>query len=247
MLLFDLLNESEETKEQVSSTIDYLQKKKKILFLTTSNRWEGDKKDIPKSTLLAKEIQKEIGKNKVTLVETPKLNIYPCEGNVSSATAGNNCGVKEALIKNKIQNPSNYLRCWASINHKDDELWKVTKPLFESDTVVFFVSVRWGQTNMFYQKLIERLTWIENRHSSLGESNIVKNIDAGIILIGHNWNGKQILSTQKNVLDFYGFKVRNELCWNWQWTNNPKDETLDGYKKDIEKFEKDFNIDVPSE
>jgi multimeric flavodoxin WrbA len=53
------------------------------------------------------------------------------------------------------------------MNHKDDELWKISKPLFEADVVIFFSSIRWGQTNSYYQKIIERLTWLENRHSTL--------------------------------------------------------------------------------
>ena len=78
--------------------------------------------------------------------------------------------------------------------------------------VVFFTSVRRGQTNSIYQKLIERLTRIENRHSTLGEENIVKNIEAGIIAIGHNWNNEQVVQTQKEVLQFFGFQVPKKLC-----------------------------------
>jgi hypothetical protein len=38
------------------------------------------------------------------------------------------------------------------------------------------------QANMYYQNLIERLNWIENRHTTLGESNIVKDIETGFHL-----------------------------------------------------------------
>jgi hypothetical protein len=107
------------------------------------------------------------------------------------------------LLKDKDKNPSGFHRCWASINNKDDELWKISKPLFESDVVIFFGSVRWGQTNSFYQKLIERLTWIENRRTTLGEGNIVEKIDAGIILLGQNWNGRRVLNDQKEVFKFF--------------------------------------------
>jgi len=37
--------------EQLEKLIEYLSVKKKVLFLTTSNRWDGSK-EIPKSTLL---------------------------------------------------------------------------------------------------------------------------------------------------------------------------------------------------
>jgi multimeric flavodoxin WrbA len=220
-------------------TIDYLRTKNKVLLLTTSNRWSGHKDDIAKSTQLAFKIQELLGKEKVTLIDTTKLNIFPCEGNVSSKW-GNHCGTKDASLKDKEKNPTGDHRCWASINNKSDELWKISKELFESDVVLFFASVRWGQANGFYQKLIERLTWIENRHSTLGESNIVKDIDSGFIATGQNWNGKDVTQTQKEVLQFFGFKTPNELFWNWQFTDNALDETKSSYKKAIPVFDKTF-------
>lgn len=121
-------------------------------------------------------------------------------------------------------------------------MWKISKELFESDVVLFFGSVRWGQMNAYYQKLIERLSWIENRHSTLNEENIVKNIEAGIIITGQNWNGEDVLKTQKDVLKFYGFKVPEYLSFNWQYTQDSKDETNKSYKDAIKKFLKYFKI-----
>ncbi len=63
-------------------TIKHLREKKKILFITTSNRREGAH-EIPKSTQLAHHIAKEVGENKVTFVDISQMKIYPCEGNVS--------------------------------------------------------------------------------------------------------------------------------------------------------------------
>lgn len=225
-------------------TIEYLKSKNKVLLLTTSNRWVEHKKDVPKSTQLAIKIQDLLGKEKVTLIEIPKLNIFPCEGNVSGNKehGGNNCGVKDSVLKDKEKNPSGNHRCWCSINNKTDELWKVSKELFESDTVIFFSSIRWGQANSYYQKLIERLTWIENRHSTLGESNIVKNIDSGFIATGQNWNGKHVVEIQKNVLNFYGFKTPKELFWNWQYTDNNLDESKKSYNAAPNVFKETFEI-----
>lgn len=226
---------SSEFKNNIQKTISFLENKKKVLFLTTSNRYEKNVDDIPKSTQIAYYIQEMVGMKKIEIVEVPKLNIYNCEGNVSSVN-GNGCGKKEALLEDKAKNPSGFHRCWCSLNHKDDELWKISRPLFESDCVVFFGSVRWGQTNAIYQKLIERLCWIENRHTTLRESNIVEKISAGIILTGQNWNGENVIETQKQVLKFYGFDVQNDICWNWQYTNNANDETKDSYKRAIKEF-----------
>jgi len=220
---------------------EYLKTKNNILFLTTSNRWEGHKDDKPKSTLLAYHLRNELPDKNIKLIEVPLLTIHCCEGNVSSRF-GNHCGTKDAVLKDKDKNPSGHHRCWASINNKNDELWKISKPLFESDCVVFFASIRWGQANSIYQKLIERLTWIDNRHSTLGEENIVKNIDAGFIGIGHNWNDQTVVDTQKQVLSFFGFKTPNPLYFCWQYTTNVNDETKEGYKNDPKVFEKVFDL-----
>jgi multimeric flavodoxin WrbA len=230
---------SSQLKKNIEETINFLEKKNKVLFLTTSNRWEKAADDIPKSTQLAQHIQELVGMKKIEIIDVSKLKIYVCEGNVSGAN-GNTCGLKDALLKDRDKNPSGFHRCWCSINNKDDELWKVSKSLFESDCVVFFGSVRWGQTNSIYQKLIERLCWIENRHTTLRESNIVKDISAGIILTGQNWNGSNVVDTQKQVLKFYGFDVKDEISWNWQYTNNANDETKDSYKKAIVEFQDDL-------
>jgi len=104
---------------------------------------------------------------------------------------------------------------------------------------MFFTSVRRGQANSMYQKLIERFTWIENRHSTLGEENIVKDIEAGIIVIGHNWNNEAVLNTQKEVLEMYGFKVPKQLSRGRTFTDM-NDESQESYQKAVEQFEKDF-------
>ena len=147
-----------------------------------------------------------------------------------------------SMSQDKKKNPSGDNRCWASINNPKDELWKISKELFESDAVIFFSSVRWGQTNMFYQNLIERLTWIENRHATLGESNLVKDIETGFICVGQNWNGENVTETQKEVHGFYGFKQNNDLYWNWQYTKDVNDETQKSYKDSHKKFIKDTKL-----
>jgi multimeric flavodoxin WrbA len=227
------------SQQNFAQTLNYLKKKKNILFLTTSSRWTGESSsEKPKSTQLAYHLAKRL--TKATIIEIPDLKIYPCEGNVSTER-GNTCGLQKALLKDKRKNPTGYHRCWASLNNKDDELWKVSKELFQSDCVIFFGSVRWGQMNMYYQKLIERMTWVENRHSTLKENNVIKNIDAGIIAIGQNWNGINTIDTQKKVLDYYGFNVINKLCWNWQYTK-PEDENETSYQESAKAFKETFLV-----
>ena len=251
MKLLNLIEEIDPTLKKdnihykkLMGTVKFLEKKQKILFLTTSNRGEWAEKELkeqPKSTRLAMAIQSYLGNDKVTLIEVPDLKIYTCEANVSHMD-GNQCGLKKASLKDDEKNPTGHHRCWRNINNPDDELWKITKVLFESDTVLFFGSIRWGQMNAIYQNLIERLTWLENRHSTLGESNLLKDISSGIIAVGQNWNGKDVVDIQKNVLTFFGFDVKKELSWNWQYTEDPKDESKESYKKSGKEFLKTFEL-----
>lgn len=234
----------------VYDTISYLaaQPSKKVLFLTTSTRYPfntqydkgGVELELPKSTELALFIQKEIP-NKSEWIDVPQLKIVPCEGNVSHKT-GNSCGVVDAVLNDKKKNPSGNHRCWASVNERSDQLWQVSNEIFKSDIILFFASIRWGQTNSEYQKLIERLTWIENRHSTLGEDNIVQGKQAGFICIGQNWNGANVTQVQKNVLNYYGFDTPDNLFWNWQYTTNTNDESQKSYEQSDKQFHLDLGI-----
>lgn len=231
-------------QKQLEKAAKYLDGKKKILLLTTSNRSKFSSKDgtdVPKSTRLAQVLQRSLGEHKCTLVDVSKLKIYGCEGNVSSKD-GNTCGVRGSKLQDEKKNPSGYHRCWASINNEDDELWKVSLPLFESDAVVFFGSVRWGQTNAIYQKLIERLDWIENRWATLGESNVVKDIESGLVFIGHNWRVSDVIKVQKEVHKWYGFKPIDQLYFGYQFTTDASDESKQSYKDDIHSLDNIFDI-----
>lgn len=226
-------------QRKFAATLAFLRMKKKPLFLLTSNRWEGEAANgIPKSSQLAFAFAERLKPKQVEIVDVARLQIYPCEGNVS-ALKGNNCGVAGAALGDREKNPSGCHRCWASINNADDELWEVSRPLLACDCVVFFGSVRWGQMNSFYQKLIERLTWLENRHATLKESNLLEHIDAGIIAVGHNWNGRVAIKTQKQVLSFFGFRVKDALCWNWEFTDE-QDESMQSYSDAIKAFGETF-------
>ncbi|MDD5251606.1 MAG: hypothetical protein PHT12_03150 [Patescibacteria group bacterium] len=226
-------------RQRLDVTIEHLRGKRHCLLITTSNRWRGEGGDVPKSTQLAQRILAALPPGQAEIIDATALNIYPCEGNVSTVK-GNNCGVKKCHLRDAEKNPTGNHRCWASFNNPDDELWRVSKALFASDCVVFFGSIRWGQMNQMYQKLIERLTWIENRVSSLGEDSLVKDIDAGIIAVGQNWNGRTVIETQRQVLGFFGFRVVEALCWNWQFTDDPHDETLESYNRAITEFRQAF-------
>ena len=65
---------------------------------------------------------------------------------------------------------------------------------------------------------------------------------AGIIVVGHNWNGGTVLETQKRVLSDYGFEVPDWMSGHWQWTLDSGDETQAGYRADPRAFASDFEI-----
>lgn len=231
--------------DKLKNLFKYLKenKGKNILLLTTSNRWEGEE-ELPKSSIIAQELTNNLDNCK--LIDVSKLEILPCEGNISSKN-GNNCGVKEAKIEDVEKNPTGDIRCWCSINNEDDQMYQVANAIFDADIVIFFGSIRWGKMNAIYTKLIERLTWLENRHTTLNESNLLEDKEAGVIAIGHNWNGTEAVELEKKVLSFFGFKTPDELTFNWQWTKDQNDESISGYKKASTDFSKEFNFESISE
>ena len=228
--------------DNLKKLYNYLKKnqKKKILFLTTSNRWEGDK-ELPKSSIIADELIKKLGSDRIELINVAKLKIFPCEGNVSTKR-GNTCGLKDAKLDDDKKNPTGHIRCWASLNNKSDEMYKVANAIFDADIVIFFGSIRWGKMNAIYGELVERLTWLENRHNTLGESNLLKNKEVGVIAVGHNWNGEEAVKLEKQVLGFFGFKTPDVLSFNWQWTKDKFDESKKGYLQEFGDFLKEFDF-----
>jgi multimeric flavodoxin WrbA len=225
--------------ESCARLIRHLEKKNDVLLLTTSNRFRKHTWDVPKSTQLALRIRDHLKeeKKRVTLLDIPTLKIHTCEANISSLR-GNTCGVKEARLPDRSKNPTGQHRCWASINNKDDQLYVVSRELFRSRAVVFFVSVRWGQTNSVYQRLFERLSWIENRFTTLGEKPIrqLRNLEAGIVVFGQNRNDAKVLETQKQNFTFFGWKTPAALSFYWQYTRDADDESPESYVGAVREF-----------
>lgn len=215
---------------------------KRAVFITTSTRWSGSKEK-PKSTQLAELISKKL-ERPAEIINAANLIIFPCEGNVSTSPKNdaNHCGTMGSLLKDSKKNPGNFLRCWASLNNPSDELWKISKAIYESEVIVFFGSMRWGSLDSIYKKVLERLTWIENRHTTLGENNPVKDKQVGVMIVGQNWNGLEELQKQKKILEWFGFQTPDELFWNWQYTDDYKDETQESYIAAYEMFEEQLRL-----
>ena len=211
---------------------------KKVVFITTSTRWSGSKEK-PKSTQLAEKMSEKLFPS-AQIINAANLIVFPCEGNVSTSpeNGANHCGTPGAILKDGEKNPGGFLRCWASLNNPSDELWKISKAIYESDVIVFFGSMRWGSLDSIYKKVLERLIWIENRHTTLGGENPVKDKSVGVMIIGQNWNGLEELEKQKQILSWFGFQTPDELFWNWQYTNDFKDESQKSYIEAYDSFEK---------
>lgn len=233
--------------EDARSFLSNLSGDKKITFVTTSNRGPYVEKqgESPKSTQLARHLAQKLKERgvDVELIDASKLKIYNCLGCVSEVN-GNHCGSKDSNVKDKEKNPNGLLRCWASHDFEDDELWKISKSMYESQAIVFFGSQRWGNVNAIYQKVIERLDWIESMHTTMGEKNSVAGIKAGMILIGQNWRVAETLEIQKEVLQFFGFKTPPELFIGWQYTRDVYDESEASYKNAPNTFEQAWNMPV---
>ena len=231
--------------EDISKFIDTLTPHKKVTFVTTSTRsqYVEENGESPKSSQLARHLADKLRQRgvKVEVIDAAKLKIHDCMGCVSEMH-GNHCGVKESKLKDEKKNPTGNIRCWASHDFEDDELYKIANAIYDSQAVIFFGSQRWGSVNAIYQRLIERLDWMENMHSTLGEKSTISGIQAGLIVIGQNWRVEDSIATQKKVLEFFGFDTPDELFIGWQYTRDANDENPESYKNAPETFEISWNM-----
>jgi len=235
--------------ENIYPFLSTLSAEKRILFITTSNRGEyiSSKGEKPKSTRLAEHFKSLLEERgvEVVLMDAAKLKIHNCLGCVSELK-GNMCGSPESKLKDEKKNPHGHLKCWASHDFKDDELWKIANEIYESDAIIFFASNRWGNPNAIYQKLIERLDWIESSHTTYNGPNTIKGKKAGMILIGQNWRVQESLEVQYHVLNFFGFETPEELFLGWQFTRDTLDEEQKSYQEAPNTFEQSWGTDIPN-
>lgn len=234
--------------ENIYPFLSMLAEGKRVLFITTSNRGQyiSSKGEKPKSTRLAEhfsDLLKEKGVE-VVLMDAAKLKIHNCLGCVSELK-GNMCGSPDSKLKDKEKNPHGHLKCWASMDFKDDEIWKIANEIYTCDAVIFFTSNRWGNPNAIYQKLIERLDWIESSHSTYEGPNTIKGMKAGMVLLGQNWRVQESLEVQQQVLNFFGWETPNELFMGWQFTRDTDDEEQKSYQEAPNAFEQAWGTEIP--
>jgi len=128
-------------------------------------------------------------------------------------------------------------RCWASINNKDDQLYKVSRELFKSQAVSSS-SPSAGTNQQRVSAPLRAPQLDRDRVTSLGEAPIpqLKKLEAGIVLFGHNWNDEQVLKTQRQNFKWFGWKTPAALSFNWQYTGDAEEESLESYLGSIEEF-----------
>lgn len=234
--------------ENIYPFLSTLAAEKRVLFVTTSNRGEyiSSKGEKPKSSRLAEHLAKLLKKKGVDVVimDAAKLKIHNCLGCVSELK-GNMCGSPESKLKDKEKNPHGHLKCWASMDYKDDEVWKIANEIYTCGAIIFFASNRWGNPNAIYQKLIERLDWIESSHSTYEGPNTIKGMKAGMILLGQNWRVQESLDVQQQVLNFFGWETPNELFMGWQFTRDVNNEEQKSYQEAPNSFEQSWGMEIP--
>jgi hypothetical protein len=68
-------------------------------------------------------------------------------------------------------------------------------------------------------------------------------VTSGFICVGQQEYADREVKLQKEVHDYYGFKVNENLYWYWMAENiDYDDETYEGYLKSYPRFFKEFKI-----
>jgi hypothetical protein len=109
--------------------------------------------------------------------------------------------------------------------------------LFDKDKIFAYLNL--DDNELFiYQRLYERLSWIENRVSSLGEQPIrqLRRLQAGMVVFGQNWNDARVLKTQKQNFQWFGWKTPAALSFYWQYTTDADEESPESYLGAVEEF-----------
>ena len=87
----------------------------------------------------------------------------------------------------------------------------------------------------------------KNRISTLREGPIpqLKDLEAGMVLFGHNWNARNTLEIQKRNFEWFGWKTPEALSFAWQYTDDEEEESQESYLGAIEEFRELFPVAPP--
>lgn len=119
-------------------------------------------------------------------------------------------------------------RCWAhKLSHENpsayggrDEMGVLYDGFLWADTVVFATSVRWESHSAILQKIIERMTTLQNRAVVYGEPNPLSGKRCGVVVTGHNAKAQSVASHLLEVFQWLGFDTAFFSQLVWQRTQN---------------------------
>jgi len=154
------------------------------------------------------------------------------------ANGKKNCAAKDA----------GEYRCWAHFNSIEDpdkyggkdEMSIIYDGINSADLVIFSTSTRWMNYSSLMQKIIERMDTYENRHSSFGEENPLKNKFCGVVVTGQHYQTQKVAENLQNVMRFFGFQVPNDGALVWQKT---LDMNLEQDENNFESMRSYFLLD----
>lgn len=193
----------------------------KILGISTTTHTPNDEHPMPSTSTQTLEIILSLCAKfenvETKFIDANQLHIVQ---NLSCYASGKkNCASKEA----------GQYRCWANLlsieNPKEyggkDEMGEIYDGIEWADIVLFSTSVRWMSHSALFQKIIERLNTLENRHSVYNEKHPLANKKAGVIVIGQHYQSQQVASHLCEVLSQLGFITDSSLgVYTWQRTLN---------------------------
>lgn len=119
-------------------------------------------------------------------------------------------------------------RCWAhKLSHADpnryggaDEMGLIYDHIAWADAVIFATSVRWESHSAVLQKVIERMTTLQNRHAVYKEPNPLQGKKCGVVVTGHNAKAQSVASHLLEAFQWLGFHTEFFYQIVWQKTQN---------------------------
>jgi len=137
-------------------------------------------------------------------------------------------------------------RCWAhKLSHDNpeqyggrDEMPVLYEGFDWADVVVFGTSTRWESHSALLQKIIERMTNLQNRNVVYGEPNPLAEKKCGVVVTGHNAKSQSVASHLLEVFQWLGFDTNIFYQIVWQKTDNLHSEVPE--KTDLPALEDYF-------
>lgn len=147
----------------------------------------------------------------VKFIDASKLHIV---NNLSCYSSGKfNCASYDA----------GKYRCWAhKLSHDEphkfggaDQMGVVYDAYEWADCVVFGTSVRWESHSAILQKIIERMTTLQNRNVVYCEPNPLNKKRCGVVVTGHNSMAQKVAAHLLRVFEWLGFtdSIYNQIVW----------------------------------